>query len=238
MGAGTLRSSYSSGAWLGQEGSPGITIVDTPGFNSSFEDMEELVWLLADLEEVDLFVIVFKHGDRFSSELARSLKTIGRLLGSIWRNTVVVVSHWSFDAPSRFRRKNTRVNKNRYAEQLADTLREKLEIDFDLPIFFVDSHHNNRDKAERKNFASETESLWKFLQNALTWRSITKSDIDQAVRDVKRKFGELQQKCSVFVEEKVLFKDLQIKNEDKINAQNNLIDFMRKQIDHMKKSCL
>ena len=126
--AGTLQSSYSSGAWLGKKGSPGVTIVDTPGFNSSFKDMEELVWLLADLQEVDLFVIVFKHGDRFSSELARwdwlkifwilihlarSLKTIGRLLGSIWRNTLVVVSHWSFDAPSRFRRKNTRVNKNR-----------------------------------------------------------------------------------------------------------------------------
>jgi len=111
--AGTLNSSYSSGAWIGKRGSPGVTVVDTPGFNSSFDDLEELVWLLADLEEVDLFVVVFKHGDRFSSELARSLKTIGKLLGSIWRNTVVVVSHWSFDAPSRFRRKNTRVNKNR-----------------------------------------------------------------------------------------------------------------------------
>jgi len=231
-------SSYSSGAWLGKEGSPGVTIVDTPGFNSSFEDMEELVWLLADLEEVDLFVLVFKHGDRFSSELARSLKTIGRLLGSIWRNTVVVVSHWSFDAPSRFRRRNTRVNKNRYEEQLADTLKEKLEIDFEMPIYFVDSHHNNLDRIEKRHFESETAGLWKFLQNAWTWKSITKPDIDQAVRDVKRKFGELQEKCSVFVEEKVLFRDLEVENEVKIDAQNSLIEFMRRQIDHMKRTCL
>ena len=123
---------------------------------------------------------------------------------------MVVVSHWSFDAPSRLRRRNTRVNKNRlvsnhlresekdtefrYAEQLADTLKEKLEIDFEMPIYFVDSHHNNRDRVEKKNFESETDGLWKFLQNAWTWKSITKSDIDEAVRDIKRKFGELQQK--------------------------------------------
>jgi len=192
--AGTLQSSYSSGAWLGKNGSPGVTVVDTPGFNSSFKDMEELVWLLSDLEEVDLFVVVFKHGDRFSSELARSLKTIGKLLGSIWRNTVVVVSHWSFDEPSRFRRKSTRVNKKRFAEQLEETLKEKLEIDFEMPIFFVDSHYNNKNRIEKRHFESETTALWKFMQNVWVWRSITKADIDEAVRDVKRKFGELQEK--------------------------------------------
>jgi len=77
---------------------------------------------------------------------------------------------------------------------LAETLKEKLEIDFQMPIFFVDSHHNNLDRTEKRNFESETSSLWKFLQNARTWKSITKSDIDDAVRDVKRKFGELQHK--------------------------------------------
>ena len=73
-------------------------MVDTPGFNSSFDDLESLVWLLADLEEISVFVIVFKQGDRFSSELARSLNSVGKLLGPIWRNTVVVVSHWSYQA--------------------------------------------------------------------------------------------------------------------------------------------
>ena len=32
--------------------SPGVTLVDSPGFNSSIADMEELVWLLADLQQV------------------------------------------------------------------------------------------------------------------------------------------------------------------------------------------
>ena len=110
---GTLESAYSSGPWLGLEDSPGVTVVDTPGFNSSWEDLEQLARLLADLETVDLFIIVFKQGDRFSAGLARSLNTIGRLLGPVWRNVAVAVSHWSFDSASSERRKKMRINEKR-----------------------------------------------------------------------------------------------------------------------------
>lgn len=111
--AGTLESSYSSGPWLGLRDSPGVTVVDTPGFNSSWDDLEQLARLLADLETVDLFVIVFKQGDRFSAGLARSLNTIGRLLGPVWGNVAVAVTHWSFDLASSERRKKMRINEKR-----------------------------------------------------------------------------------------------------------------------------
>ena len=88
-------------------------MVDTPGFNSSFDDLENLVWLLSDLEEINVFVIVFKQGDRFSTELARSLNSVGRLLGPIWRNTVVVVSHWSYQASASLRRRNLRLSERK-----------------------------------------------------------------------------------------------------------------------------
>ena len=90
-----------------------MTVVDTPGFNSSFDDLENLVWLLSDLEEISVFVIVFKQGDRFSTELARSLNSVGRLLGPIWRNTVVVVSHWSYETSARLRRRNLRLSERK-----------------------------------------------------------------------------------------------------------------------------
>ena len=111
--AGTLESSYSSGPWLGLRDSPGVTVVDTPGFNSSWDDLEQLARLLADLETVDLFVIVFKQGDRFSAGLARSLNAIGRLLGPVWGNVAVAVTHWSFDLASSARRKKMRINEKR-----------------------------------------------------------------------------------------------------------------------------
>ena len=75
------------------------------------------VWLLADLEEISVFVIVFKQGDRFSSELARSLNSVGKLLGPIWRNTVVVVSHWSYQASAVLRRKNLRLSERKWEIQ-------------------------------------------------------------------------------------------------------------------------
>ena len=47
------------------EASPGVTVVDTPGFNSSWGELEQLAALLQGLGEVDLFVVAWRHGDRF-----------------------------------------------------------------------------------------------------------------------------------------------------------------------------
>ena len=186
-------------------------MVDTPGFNSSFDDLESLVWLLADLEEISVFVIVFKQGDRFSSELARSLNSVGKLLGPIWRNTVVVVSHWSYQASAVLRRKNLRLSERkweiqnlfwldeilcfrRYSKALSDTLKAKLKIDFELPIFFIDSHYNSQDSEESLHFATETSKLWRHLESMKSWKSITKSDIEHSMRKVKKRFGEIREK--------------------------------------------
>ncbi len=39
---------------VGKRGSPGVTVVDTPGFNSSLQQMEDMVWLLAEVSPVSL----------------------------------------------------------------------------------------------------------------------------------------------------------------------------------------
>ena len=209
--AGTLSSSYSSAPWLAKPQAPPVTVVDTPGFNSSFDDLENLVWLLSDLEEISVFVIVFKQGDRFSSELARSLNSVGKLLGPIWRNTVVVVSHWSYQASAQLRRNNLRLserkwdieywfssinylNFSRYSKALSATLKAKLRIDFELPIFFIDSHYNSQDPEESFYFARETAKLWRHLETMKSWRSITKSDIEHSMRKIKKRFGEIREK--------------------------------------------
>lgn len=60
VAAGTLVPARAGGPWLGRPASPGITVVDTPGFNASVAEFESLVWLLAELRTVNLFIIVFK----------------------------------------------------------------------------------------------------------------------------------------------------------------------------------
>lgn len=236
--AGTTSSSYSSSSWLGLSDSPGVTVVDTPGFNSSIADMEELVWLLAELQEVDLFVVTFKYGDRFSPELARSLKTISKLLGSIWRNTVVVTTFWSNSEHSRAIRKERKINKKRYGAHLQDTIRNKMDLHHPLPVFFIDSHRNTSNAFEAKQFSRESSQLWRLLQSSRPWQSVTKPQLEQAIKQVKRTFGALQEKCSVLEEERHLTSALEDTNVRMIQAQNDLIQFLRKQIDLMKNTCL
>jgi len=236
--AGTTSSAYASGPWLGLQDSPGVTLVDSPGFNSSISDMEELVWLLADLRQVDLFVVTFKYGDRFSPELGRSLKTISKLLGSIWRHTVIVVTFWSNSPHARALRKERKVNKKRYAAHLSETVAAKVEIDFQLPVVFIDSHHETKEGKEVREFSRETSTLWRILQNSRPWESVTKPQLESAILDVKKKFGELHEKCDVVAEERELVAALQGTNMQMIEAQKGLIRFLRRQIDVMKKSCL
>jgi len=236
--AGTTSSAYASGPWLGLPDSPGVTLVDSPGFNSSISDMEELVWLLADLRQVDLFVVTFKYGDRFSPELGRSLKTISKLLGSIWRHTVIVVTFWSNSPHARALRKERKVNKKRYAAHLSETVAAKVEIDFQLPVVFIDSHHDTKEGKEVREFSRETSTLWRILQNSRPWESVTKPQLESAILDVKKKFGELHEKCDVVAEERELVAALQDTNMQMIEAQKGLIRFLRRQIDVMKKSCL
>merc|ERR1712192_164664 len=242
--AGTTSSAYASGPWLGMPDSPGVTLVDSPGFNSSISDMEELVWLLADLRQVDLFVVTFKYGDRFSPELGRSLTTISKLLGSIWRHTVIVVTFWSNSPHARALRKERKVNKKRYAAHLSETVAAKVEIDFQLlfelqlPVVFIDSHHDTKEGKEVREFSRETSTLWRILQNSRPWESVTKPQLESAILDVKKKFGELHEKCDVVAEERELVAALQDTNMQMIEAQKGLIRFLRRQIDVMKKSCL
>ena len=82
----------------------------------------------------------------------------------------------------------------RYGDNLGDMLRQKLEIDFQLPIFFIDSHYNFESDLEKHYFELETSKLWKFLDNGDSWQSITKSDIEKSMRIVRKKFGEVKEK--------------------------------------------
>ena len=79
-----------------------------------------------------------------------------------------------------------------YSKNLATTLKTKLRIDLELPIFFIDSHYNIQDSAEKRRFETETAKLWKHMESLKAWKSITKSDIEHSMRKVRKKFGEVR----------------------------------------------
>ena len=81
-----------------------------------------------------------------------------------------------------------------YSKNLATTLKTKLRIDLELPIFYIDSHYNIQDPAEKHHFEIETSKLWRHLESLETWKSLTKSDIEKSMRKVRKKFGEVREK--------------------------------------------
>jgi len=236
--AGTLSSSYASGAWLGKLGSPGVTVVDTPGFNSSVQQLEDMVWMLGELEEVNTFVLVFRYKDRMSSELANSLKSVGRLLGNVCNNLAVVVSFWSFSAIDETERENRRINRRRYSEQVKSMLKNVLDTNVQIPVFFIDSHYNRNDPHQVKLFNKETSKLWTFLKDIRAWVSLPPAKLKAQVKRVRRRTGEIKEKCQVFEDDKTDWLERINNQKVMINKQDEAILSMRKTIDNLKNNCI
>jgi len=236
--AGTLNSSYASGSWIGLAGSPGITVVDTPGFNDSVGQMEDLVWLLGEMEEVNAFVLVFRYKDRLSSDLANSIKSVGKLLGNMNANLAVVVSFWSFSQTGQADRDARRVTRKKYENQVSKMLQEVLETDIKVPVFFIDSHYKKSDEHERRMFYRETTSLWQFMQNVAAWESLPPAKLKAKVRRVRRRTGEIKEKCQVYEEDKVDWNQRTQNNTLIIEHQDQKIIAMRRSIDKLKTRCL
>jgi len=235
----TLRSSWRSSRWLGKNNSPGVTVVDTPGFNETFDEMEELMILLGEeIPEVNVFAIVFKNEAKFSVELGRSLKTVGKLLGEMWRNVVIIVSFWSFSTAAGLERADKRVTQKRYKTQLQKVFRQKLEIDFDIPVFFIDSHYRKNDVEEAKAYKKETKKLWTFLQNVSPWKAMTTADIGEAVRRERRRSGELKQRCHLLQQDNHRYKRRLNDYIEKVAEQDAMLESLRNTIEFLKQSCL
>jgi len=236
--AGTLSSSYASGAWLGKLGSPGVTVVDTPGFNNSVQQLEDMVWMLGELEEVNAYVLVFRYKDRMSSELARSLLSVSRLLGNVQSNLAVVISFWSFSPSAEADRDNRRVNRKRYSDQIVNMLQEVLNSRVQFPVFYIDSHYNKYDLNERKVFNKESGKLWEFMMNVGPWVSLPPSKLKAQVRRVRRRTGEIKEKCQVLEEDKEDWKEKVEARQQIIKQQDASIMQLRQLMSKLKNKCL
>ncbi|XP_023322043.1 uncharacterized protein LOC111696620 [Eurytemora carolleeae] len=141
----TKMTSFSVGQFLGDPFSPNITVVDTPGFKDQrdTEFVEELMNVLGDeVKEVDSFVIVYKYKDRFTSPFARTLRVITKMFGNFWTNVVILVNFWSFKPLHVQDRLDRRVSQKKYGEELTKIFEEKFDLNFKIPIVFIDSHYN------------------------------------------------------------------------------------------------
>ena len=58
-----------------------------------------------------------------------------------------------------------KVTQKKYARELTSIFKNKFNLDFELPIVFVDSHYNRSVPEEVNAFTRETKLLWKTSLN-------------------------------------------------------------------------
>ena len=171
----TKMTSFSTGHFLGDPRSPNITVVDTSGFKDQryTEFVEKLMNVLGDeVREVESFVIVYKYRDRFTSPFARTLRVITKMFGNFWTNVVILVNFWSFN-PLHVQDRETQ---DKYAREQTSIFEQKFNLDFKIPIVFVDSHYNRSVPEEVTAFHRETAKLWKCSLNKRPFQCLSRGE--------------------------------------------------------------
>ncbi len=64
------------------------------------------------------------------------------MFGNFWTNVVLVVNFWSFRDVHAQERRDRGVTVESYSKQLKDVFENKFDLDFDLPVVFIDTHYN------------------------------------------------------------------------------------------------
>jgi hypothetical protein len=64
------------------------------------------------------------------------------MFGNFWTNVVLVVNFWSFREVHDLERRGRGVTPESYAKQLKEIFELKFDLDFDLPVVFIDTHYN------------------------------------------------------------------------------------------------
>ena len=221
----TKETKFAMGEWLGRGAL--FTIVDTPGFGDSNNDdnelIDEMIRVLNDVVESANAIILLFNGaeERFDSSLQQMIREMKALFSkAFWKNCIIGVSHWAYDANSIAMRNHTGKTEEHFLEDWNELLRSKFHIDVTLDGVFIDSWSqqpwNIEDQGQQEAFERETTKLWGFASGNDLFEFRT-------IEDVLRENDDLK-------EEVKWLNDVITNNITKIMAQ---LDEVHNSIDHL-----
>ncbi|XP_059095761.1 uncharacterized protein LOC131890438 [Tigriopus californicus] len=234
----TKVTTFSTGRFVGT--GPNITVVDTPGFKDTddAEFIDEIMNVLGDeVREVDSFLIVYKYKDRFTRPFKRTLAMITKMFGNFWSNVVLVVNFWSFKETHVEERLSRGVTMKNYAKQLREIFQNKFDLDFEIPVVFVDTHHNKSNPNEMDDFIRETEKLWKISLNKRPFECLTRKDVQEKLKKEKEDLASMRRQCRATKKDN---KDMtnQMETQSKqIMHQLFVMNNLRNGIEYLKEHC-
>ena len=61
----------------------------------------------------------------------------------MWKNTMVVFTHWGYDEESVYKRETNGETAERKSEELNELLRKKFGVEMNVPCGFIDNHYSS-----------------------------------------------------------------------------------------------
>jgi len=166
--------------WLGDDQNDVFTIVDTPGFGDTDDQMEDLVeeminTLSDTIKTADVIILTLPEDTtRFSKELTVMLKQLEMLFGrKMWNSTIIEISKFSYkqeyidlrDLQCKLTPDNCR-DEAFFYDEINRELEEKFHIGMKLPIVFIDSYSQLPDflddDTQQSHWKEETTKLFDF----------------------------------------------------------------------------
>ena len=74
-------------------------------------------------------------------------------------------------------RRNRGVTMETYSKQLKEIFEGKFDLDFDLPVVFLDTHYNRSNPEELAAFSRESQKLWEVSLNRRPFPCLTRKDV-------------------------------------------------------------
>ena len=224
--------------WTGN--GPNITVVDTPGFKDTddAEFVDELMNVLGDeVKEVDSFLIVYRYKDRFTRPFKRTLTMLTKMFGNFWTNVVLVVNFWSFKAIHVEERQSRGVTTETYAKQLQSIFQSKFDLDFEIPLVFIDTHFNKSNPDEADAFKTESDKLWKIARNNKPFECLTRKDVQENMHQEKKDLAAMRRKYRLTQKQNQQLEVTVSTQEKQIQAQMFVMNNLRNGIDYLKEHC-
>ena len=78
---------------------------------------------------------------------------------------------------------------------LQDIFETKFDLDFDLPVVFIDTHFNRSNAEEAAAYVRQTEELWKVSLNRRPFECLTRNQVQENLRREKQDLASMRRAC-------------------------------------------
>jgi len=236
----TKNTTYSANStWIGDPLKPLFTIVDTPGFSDSDDEMEALVEEMAivlkdDIKTADAIVLTIPEDtSRFNDGLISMLKQLEMLFGrKMWSSTMIEISKFHYDQADIKKREEDCEDPEDdecrdeafFYNEINRELEKHLHVGMNLSIVFIDSYarkdKNLDDEIQQQHFLEETNKLWNFSLSSPEFPFKTVDEVLQENAEMKEEIERLNNENDGLNDE---IEELNKMN-DEINEENDRLN--------------